>query len=171
MSLVARSARVIVITWCKGPNLQESGTQRSFMRRSLFHPGIVYRDRGHESACCKMQDANQISILRFEGDRCIYKGTPFPHVYSSSISSTSLITINILSFTNYAHESRSRITLTNHTHEYAYCSCRLSSDSTLTTRSAMCLRSSIHRFAIPCMYEIEGIITMPVRRPVVFHDY
>lgn len=26
----------------------------------------------------------------------------------------------------------------------------------------MCLRSSFERFAIPCMYEIEGIITMPV---------
>ncbi|KAF9699398.1 hypothetical protein EKO04_002670 [Ascochyta lentis] len=26
----------------------------------------------------------------------------------------------------------------------------------------MCLRSSIDRFAIPCIYEIEGITTMPV---------
>lgn len=28
----------------------------------------------------------------------------------------------------------------------------------------MCLRSSIDRFAIPCIYEIEGITTMPVSR-------
>ena len=26
----------------------------------------------------------------------------------------------------------------------------------------MCLRSSIDRFAIPCIYEVEGITTMPV---------
>ena len=69
--------------------------------------------------------------------------------------------------TKSAHETRSRDTLTKHTHY----SCRLSLDSTLRIRSAMCLRSSIDRFAIPCMYEIEGIITMPVRRPVVYHDY
>jgi hypothetical protein len=29
-------------------------------------------------------------------------------------------------------------------------------------RTAMCLRSSIDRFAIPCIYEVEGITTMPV---------
>ena len=31
----------------------------------------------------------------------------------------------------------------------------------------MCLRSSIDRFAIPCIYEIEGITTMPVCCPFV----
>jgi hypothetical protein len=39
---------------------------------------------------------------------------------------------------------------------------RLLSDFALTNRTAMCLRCSIDRFAIPCIYEVEGITTMPV---------
>lgn len=38
------------------------------------------------------------------------------------------------------------------------------SDSQSTIRTAMCLRSSIDRFAFPCIYEVEGITTMPVCR-------
>lgn len=44
---------------------------------------------------------------------------------------------------------------------------RLLSDSASTNKTAMCLRSSIDRFAIPCIYEVEGIITMPVCCPSI----
>lgn len=34
-----------------------------------------------------------------------------------------------------------------------------------TTRTAMCLRSSFDKFAIPSIYDVEGITTMPVCPP------